>query len=368
MSGPQYLCQYILPWEMLICFHIICTNRVEQHSADILPIAVLQTRPAELTFGPHTEPTATDRLSVQSLLPALVTRAALRGQNAHGLWQTLRGWRISMAIPTWACWSAPSPCPRSCLCCGMLCCPGLLLWSHRLTSGRTGSFSHCDSSSSSAAICPPVQSQHRQQAKPGAQHTCEIIDGWTRYSKTKQLIPCETDTGARWEVPDVDRTFIPWVMSRHPHSWGFCKGVARSFPPLQSSQEAELYGTGSSVLSPPQIWTCVSEAWPSRSSSAEPEQNLVDNLLIISLWTCWTGWSNVEGVYQPEGWRTSAGLWWYSNLQRAWPAKIQQQRQEVRWPLMPTGQIKQCKRASGGKSHHGFVFLNVLVSFLKALG
>lgn len=93
------ICQYIQPWEMLICFHIICTNRVEQHSADILPIAVLQTRPAELTFGPHTEPTATDRLSVQSLLPALVTRAALRGQNAHGLWQTLRGWRISMAIP-----------------------------------------------------------------------------------------------------------------------------------------------------------------------------------------------------------------------------------------------------------------------------
>lgn len=63
-----------------ICFYFICTNLVEQHSADILPIAVLQTRPAELTFGPHTEPTATDRLSVQSLLPALVTRAALQRQ------------------------------------------------------------------------------------------------------------------------------------------------------------------------------------------------------------------------------------------------------------------------------------------------
>lgn len=150
-----------------------------------------------------------------------------------------------------------------------------------------------------------------------------------------------------WQMPALDRTFIPWAMSRHPPSWGFCKGVARSFPPLQSSQEVELYGMGSSVLSPPQIRICVSEARPSHSSSAQPKQNL-----IISLWQSkraeWDGWMLKVFVYQPEGWRTSAGLWWYSNLQRAWPAKTQQQRQEVRWPLMPTGQIKQCKRGSGG--------------------
>lgn len=92
-------CQIIQTWEMLICFYFIFTNRVEQHSADILPIAVLQTRAAELTFGPHTEATATDRLRVQSLLPALVTRAALQRPNAHGPWQTPRAWRISTAIP-----------------------------------------------------------------------------------------------------------------------------------------------------------------------------------------------------------------------------------------------------------------------------
>lgn len=71
--------------------HYICTNRVEQHSANILPVAVLQTRPAELTFGPNTEPTAADRLSVQSLLSALVTRAALQRQDTQGQWQTWRG-------------------------------------------------------------------------------------------------------------------------------------------------------------------------------------------------------------------------------------------------------------------------------------
>lgn len=83
---------------MLICFSFICTNRVKQHSADILPIAVLQTGPAELAFGPHAEPAATDGLGVQSLLPALVTRAALQGHDAHAHWHTPRGWRISMAI------------------------------------------------------------------------------------------------------------------------------------------------------------------------------------------------------------------------------------------------------------------------------
>lgn len=42
-----------------------------------------------------------------------------------------------------------SPCPRSCLCCGTLCCPGLLWWSRRPTSRnidsswKTGSFSFC---------------------------------------------------------------------------------------------------------------------------------------------------------------------------------------------------------------------------------
>lgn len=72
-------------------FHCISTNRVEQCSANILPVAVLQTRPAELTFGPNTEPTAADCLSVQSLLSALVTRAALQRHNTRGQWQTWRG-------------------------------------------------------------------------------------------------------------------------------------------------------------------------------------------------------------------------------------------------------------------------------------
>lgn len=100
-------------------------------------------------------------------------------------------------------------------------------------------------------------------------------------------------------------------------------------------------------------------------------QNLVDNLLTI--WPWQSKLAEQDGqtlrgfVYRPEGWKTSVGLWWYSNLQRAWPAKTQQQKQEVRWPLMPTGQIKQCKSVSGGVSHHSLVFLNVLVSFLKAL-
>lgn len=55
----------------------ISTDRVEQHSAYVLSIAVLQAWPTELTFGPHTETTAAHRLGVQSLLSALVTRAAL---------------------------------------------------------------------------------------------------------------------------------------------------------------------------------------------------------------------------------------------------------------------------------------------------
>lgn len=50
-------------------------------------------------------------------------------------------------------------------------------------------------------------------------------------------------------------------------------------------------------------------------------------------------WTMEAFVYQPEGWRTSAGLWWCSNPQRAWPAKRQQQ-QEDRWPLMQTGQFQ----------------------------
>ena len=55
----------------------VSTDRVEQHSANVLSIAVLQAGPAELTFGPHTETTATHCLCVHSLLSALVTRAAL---------------------------------------------------------------------------------------------------------------------------------------------------------------------------------------------------------------------------------------------------------------------------------------------------
>lgn len=54
------------------------TDRVEQHSADVLPVAVLQAGPTELTFGPDADPAATNGLSVQSLLSALVARAALR--------------------------------------------------------------------------------------------------------------------------------------------------------------------------------------------------------------------------------------------------------------------------------------------------
>lgn len=79
--------------------HYICTNRVEQHSANILPVAVLQTRPAELTFGPNTEPTAADGLSVQSLLSALVTRAALQRQNTRGQWQIWRGGYQPRRVP-----------------------------------------------------------------------------------------------------------------------------------------------------------------------------------------------------------------------------------------------------------------------------
>lgn len=55
----------------------VSTDRVEQHSAYVLSVAVLQAGPTELTFGPHTETTATHCLCVHSLLSALVTRAAL---------------------------------------------------------------------------------------------------------------------------------------------------------------------------------------------------------------------------------------------------------------------------------------------------
>lgn len=59
------------------------TNRVEQHSAYVFSVAILQAWPTELTFGPHTKPTATYCLGVQSLLSALVTRAALKEQHTH---------------------------------------------------------------------------------------------------------------------------------------------------------------------------------------------------------------------------------------------------------------------------------------------
>lgn len=70
--------------------------------------------------------------------------------------------------------------------------------------------------------------------------------------------------------------------------------------------------------------------------------------------------------HQPEGWRTSAGRWWCSDLQRAWPAKTQQG-QRVTWPLI-TDEPMQESVGGGQESHHGLVFLNVLFSFLKALG
>lgn len=291
---------------MLICFYFIFTNRVEQHSADILPIAVLQTRPAELTFGPHTEPTATDRLRVQSLLPALVTRAALQRPNAHGLWQTPRGWRISTAIPTWACWSAPSPCPRSCLCCGMLCCPGRLLWSHRLTSGQTGSFSHCDSSFSSAAICPPVRSQHRQHAKLGAQHFCEIIDSWTRYSKSKQLTLCKTDAGLLAAARCRSHTHTLSNVSTSTFL-GLLQGRGSLFSSTAKFSGGRALRDGFLRSKPPPDSNLRFRGVAFSLFFCRDLQNLVDNLLTTQ--TCWTGWSNVEGVCLPT--------WGVENLSRS---------------------------------------------------
>lgn len=71
----------------------IRTNRVQQHGAYVLSIAVLQAWSTELTFGPHTETTATHCLSVQSLLSALVTRASLE-ENTHT--DTHTGWKEMM--------------------------------------------------------------------------------------------------------------------------------------------------------------------------------------------------------------------------------------------------------------------------------
>lgn len=61
----------------------ISTNRVKQYSVYIFSIAVLQAWSTELTFGPHTNPTATYCLGIQSLLSALVTRAALNEQHTQ---------------------------------------------------------------------------------------------------------------------------------------------------------------------------------------------------------------------------------------------------------------------------------------------
>lgn len=72
---------------------------------------------------------------------------------------------------------------------------------------------------------------------------------------------------------------IPRPVSWRQQSWGFCRRVARSFPPLQSSLEDEPYGTGSSFLNPSLVQTCVSVALPSlapASFSAEVKQNLID--------------------------------------------------------------------------------------------
>lgn len=59
----------------------ISTDRVKQHCANILSVAVLQARPTELTFAPHTETAATHCLGVQSFLSALVTRASLKEKH-----------------------------------------------------------------------------------------------------------------------------------------------------------------------------------------------------------------------------------------------------------------------------------------------
>lgn len=136
---------FILGNEMFIT-HVI-TDRVEQHSAHVLSVAVPQAQPTELTFGPHTETTATHCLGVQSLLSALVTWAALgewthrvrkhtadstaqhstaRHSSIHGT-KWVKAWRDSRSL-----------CPKSCLCCGTLCCRAPLWWYRRLIS-RTDS-------------------------------------------------------------------------------------------------------------------------------------------------------------------------------------------------------------------------------------
>lgn len=101
------------------------TDRVEQHGADVLPVAVLQAGPTELTFGPDADPAATNGLSVQSLLSALVARAALRETSTNTVKEPPKP-RTTTTSGWGGCGRSRSPCPRSCLCCGTRCSPGHL--------------------------------------------------------------------------------------------------------------------------------------------------------------------------------------------------------------------------------------------------
>lgn len=78
-----------------------------------------------------------------------------------------RQWCYSAAVMdvVKACSDSRSLCPRSCLCCGTLCCPGLLWWFHPLTSPHIGSFytpgSYVSSVSHPRDPHPPVKLTHR---------------------------------------------------------------------------------------------------------------------------------------------------------------------------------------------------------------
>lgn len=343
---------------MLICFSFICTNRVKQHSADILPIAVLQTGPAELAFGPHAEPAATDGLSVQSLLPALVTRAALQGHNAHAHWHTPRGWRISMAIAA-----------SALLICTFSLSQILSLLRYATLSKSSSVISSIDLTSnwlfltlwlllflcSDLSTCPVTAQTTSYTGSSACTWNCRCLNS---SFKSKTINPvwdwyrcvswCQIHTLSNVSTS----TFLGLLQGRGSAFSSTAKfsggrALRDGFLRPRPTSDSDLRFRGVALS----LFLCGARAGFSRQ--------LVDLSGMVEQWRCL--FTNLRGG-EPQ--QVCDGAQICKELGQLKDSSIDKKTDDL-W--CKQGSFNNARERGGWGSHHGLVFLNVLVSFLKAL-